>query len=566
MQSYAAALEAQSGEAARLPTYAQAQSAEGARPYTPVHSAAPSPYRAIIENMFSVVNTARVTVPFKLSETQADLDARWTRRNLVTKVRQHAMVSSYIIARFTAKCLAEENRNCVIISHEAEATARLLNRARFIISHLRNVDRPPRISTDRSNALVFGETGSSFWIGTAGQRAFGRGDTISDLHLSEAAFYEDPERIRDGVFPAAELGEITVESTGNGRGNWFHRAAQRAREGHGFCLFFYPWTGLASCSLPLSAEQERVLSLSLDEERLGEQTLFAEGVPLSQLAWRRERILTDYDGDVERFKENYPRHFEECFRAAGLSFFPKVRYHPSDRWRQRGRYLWTLDGHPRPGARYVGGVDVGGGVEQDNSVLEVFDLDTGEQVAEWASAAYAPDECGREVARIGQDFNSCYLNVERNNHGLTTISTLVSIYPLERLHRGTYSAPQSQVALTHISSFGTYVSETTRGLLLGTARRLLTEWTIHSDQLNDELSTFIENRQGKFEASAGSLDDRVMAAAHALFCVERASIMTGWEPQSAAATSPDPFSFEALFPNAGEDKTPSRYGMSERWG
>lgn len=525
----------------------------------------PSPYRAIIENMFCVVDTARRTVPFQLSETQAHLDSHWTRRNLVAKVRQHAMVSSYVIARFTAKCLAEENRNCVIISHEAEATARLLNRARFIIGNLRNVDQPPKTSTDRSNAIVFAGTGSSFWIGTAGQRAFGRGDTISDLHLSEAAFYEDPERIRDGVFPAAELGEITVESTGNGRGNWFHRAAQRAREGLGFTLFFYPWVGLASCSIPLPPDQERAFAVGLSDD-LEEKDLFAEGISLAQLAWRRERILTDYDGDLGRFKENYPRHFEECFRAAGLSFFPRTHYRPTDRWRQRSRYLWALDGHPRDAARYVAGADVGGGVEQDNSVLEIFDLDAGEQVAEWAGASLAPDEFGRAIGAVCKEFNNAYLNVERNNHGLTTLSALVSDYPMDRLHRGTYSAPQSQVALTHLSSFGTYVSETTRGLLLGTARRLLTEWIIHSDQLNDELSTFIENRQGKFEASSGSFDDRVLATCHALFCLERASIMTGWEPQAPPAGPIDPFSFEALFPQAGNDNPPSRYGISERWG
>jgi hypothetical protein len=531
----------------------------------------PSPYRAVIENMFSVVNAERLTVPFRLSETQAHLDAHWGRRNLITKVRQHAMVSSYIIARFTAKCLSEENRNCVLISHEAEATARLLGRARFIISNLRNAGTPPKITTDRTNALVFGETGSSFWIGTAGQRSFGRGDTISDLHLSEAAFYEDPERIRDGVFPAAERGEITVESTGNGRGNWFHTMARQARDGVGFQLFFYPWTGLASCALPLSPGAEGAFAASLREE-WEEPELFALGISLPQLAWRRERITSDYGGDLVRFKENYPRVFEECFRAAGMSFFPLVQYREASAWRQRTRNFWCLDGHPMEGHRYVGGIDVGGGVEQDNSVLCLFDLDLEEQVGEWASASYAPDEFGRECQRIGAEFNNAYLNVERNNHGYTVLAILTSGYPLDRLHRGSYTSSTTQSALQHIHNYGTLVTESTRGLLLGTGRELLRSWTIHSDRLNDELSTFVESRTGKFEASSGSFDDRVFAACHALLVVEKASIMTAWKPRVLSPTHGDfvfndageaSIPFERLFPDLGHP--PSRYGINEKY-
>lgn len=531
----------------------------------------PSPYRAVIENMFSVIDGERRTVPFALTETQAHLDSHWTRRNVVAKVRQHAMISSYVIARFVAKCLSEENRNCVLISHEAEATARLLGRARFIINNLRNVDRPPRITTDRTNALVFGETGSSFWIGTAGQRSFGRGDTISDLHLSEAAFYEDPERIRDGVFPAAERGEITVESTGNGRGNWFHRTAQAARDGVGFSLFFYPWPGLASCTLALSPEGERAFAASLRDE-WEEPELFAAGIGLPQLAWRRERISTDYGGNLAAFKENYPRTFEECFRPAGLSFFPVVDYRESPAWRQRSRALWALDGHPAEGHRYVGGIDVGGGVGQDNSVVSLWDLDLEEQVAEWAANDLAPDQFAREAASLGGEFNSAYLNVERNNHGYVVISVLTSCYPLDRLHRGSYTTTTTQAALQHIHNYGTLVSETTRGLLLGTARELLRGWVTRSPRLNDELSTFVEARSGKFEASAGSLDDRVLAACHALFVIEKASIITAWKPRSLSPTTGEivyndnnepVVTFDSLFREQGEPST--RYGISERY-
>lgn len=523
-------------------------------------------YRPLIESMFRVVDRSGTAVDFVLNQQQAQLDAEWSRRNLVTKIRQHAGISTYVIGRYVAKCLGEQNRRCVIVSAEADATARLLQRARFIINNLKLPPgvAKPRIGQDNMKALSFESTGSTFWIGTAGSRNFGRGDTITDLHLSEAAFYSDAENTVSGLFPAAELGEITVESTGNGRGNWFHRQAVRARNASGFKLFFFSWVGLATCALPLSAAQAQHIQDTLDPV-LEEPELFDLGVSLQQLAWRRERVLTDYDGDLLKFKENYPRTFDECFQSTGFSFFPSVKLDRTPKWTQESKSLWVLEGHPKPHLGYFAGIDVSGGVGKDNSVIEMFCVETREQVAEWAANDVGPDDLGHICCDLGRRFNWAYLNPERNNHGLTTISILVGVYPLDRIHRGTTSGVQpSQAILSAIGSYGTYTSETTRGLLLGTARRMLAnEYTIHSDELSSELDSFVESKTGKYEADSGCMDDRVMAACHALIAAERAAIMTAQAPAVNESTAVDnPFSWEYLFERAGRLAT--RYGISER--
>src|SRR5216683_5378747 len=143
----------------------------GRGPEAPVSSSRASPYRTVIEAMFRIVDRTGAAVDFRLNPQQADLDAGWSRRNLVTKIRQHSGISSYVIARYTAKCLAEENRRCVIVSAEADATARLLARARYILTNLKlPPDIKPQIGTDSQRAITFTKTGSSFWIGTAGSR------------------------------------------------------------------------------------------------------------------------------------------------------------------------------------------------------------------------------------------------------------------------------------------------------------------------------------------------------------------------------------------------------------
>lgn len=526
----------------------------------------PSPYRTIIESMFRVVDRRGTACDFRLNEQQAELDAGWSRRNLVTKIRQHAGISTYVIARFVAKCLAEENRRCVIVSAEADATARLLARARYIVNNLKGGLRPS-IGTDNTRAMVFTATGSSFWIGTAGQRTFGRGDTITDLHLSEAAFYLHPDDLIDGLFPAAELGEITVESTGNGRGNWFHEEAVAARDGVGFKLFFFSWVGLESCALPVPDEERFLGSLikELEEDKL----YYEEGVSLPQLAWRRERIR-EYRGNLQRFKENYPRTFDECFQSTNRSFFRDVRFQKAD-WQQESTNLWVLAGHPVAGYSYVQGADVASGTGKDNSVASIWCLQTREQAAEWASNAVQPHDFGRLLMELGARFNNAYTNVERNNHGLTTLAAMVGQYPLDRLHRGTTtgSAP-SQVLLSNLSNYGTHVSETSRGFLLGTAQGLLSsvggEYTVHSPLLESELSTFVENAAGKLEADSGCKDDRVFAACHALAVVERAAATTIAQPSAAQQAEADPFSWEAIFGDQQTEGGSSLYGLSSRYG
>jgi hypothetical protein len=523
-----------------------------------------SPFRPVIETLFKIVNRSGETVPFVLNDQQAQLDADWSRRNLITKLRQHGGISSYVIARYAAKCISMENRNCVLVSHEAEATSRLLNRARFMVTHMPPDIRPPKLDRDSTRAMYFSETNSYFYIGTAGQKTFGHGDTITDLHLSEAARYSHPEQIRDGTFPAAEQGEITIESTGDGMGNWFHQQAMLAREGMGFKLFFFPWVGVPSCTLALTDIAAEYVLNNLSEE-LEEKVLYSLGISLGQLAWRRERIA-EFGGDLTKFKEAFPRTFEECFRPAGLSFFPKVNYKETKAWRQEAKGLHVLEGHPRERGRYVFGADVSAGTGNDNSTIIGFDLDLGEQVLAFAANDLAPHEFGLQVNELGRRFNHAYVNVERNTFGLMALERLVATYPLDRLHRGSSAAQSSQQIMVHpLHNYGTLVSESTRGLLISHARMMLVDWTIHDPLLYTELSNFVENKTGKYEAGPGTKDDRVFGCCHALVCVERAEIATYIPVPKSFRTTVDPFSWEGLF-KGHDGPSVNEYGFSTRFG
>src|SRR3954465_4192664 len=125
----------------------------------------PSPFRAVIESIFQIVDKDGVKRRFKLNSVQAKLDENWDRRIIVPKARQGG-ISSYVIARYTAKCLGLDNRRCVIVSHEAGAPARLLDKVHFPLDNLL-LSQKPVLGRKSRNEIYFEKTNSTIWIGTA---------------------------------------------------------------------------------------------------------------------------------------------------------------------------------------------------------------------------------------------------------------------------------------------------------------------------------------------------------------------------------------------------------------
>ena len=185
--------------------------------------------REIIENNFKVEAKQAVggtkIIPFRLNTAQAELDfslddtmGTAVKEHVIPKARQLG-ISTYIEARFLAFCLTVEGTHAVVISHEARATQRLLRRVQFFLDHLKEDGYDVPTKFNNIHEKTFPKTGSSFYIGTAGQRAFSRGDTITHFHGSEVAQWIDPETTMAGVIGAlVENGELFLESTGYGAG------------------------------------------------------------------------------------------------------------------------------------------------------------------------------------------------------------------------------------------------------------------------------------------------------------------------------------------------------------
>lgn len=494
--------------------------------------------RVIIESLFRIANKDREDVDFILNDAQAQIDLRLSGRDIIPKARQRG-VSSYFLARYLAICLSRKNVMAVVISHETDATQRMLAKVHYM---LKNIKGPKAITKNMSkNEITFPKTGSAFYIGTAGARQFGRGDTISHLHCSEVAFWPDPKKLTAGLFQAVPVsGEIAMESTGNGVGNFYHRTCMRASENKSrYRMHFLPWHTEEEYTLDVTPEIAKAIMENLNPEWEEDQIVEDYGLDAGRIAWRRMK-LEELDFDLRIFKQEYPMTLDECFQSTGGSIFQNVRFvDKGHEWRQTETNLHELVGHPRKGAIYALGADVSGGVGKDRSVIEVIETQQMEQVAEWSSDSIAPDVFAEKVAYVGMRYNGALAAVESNNHGILTIKELLGMYPTGKVVRGERTDT--------ILDYGLRTTAQTKPLMIGNLRKVLVALlTIHSSVLRSELQTFIEHENGSMSAEEGCFDDKVMAIALAAYISAKAIMMGTIHDMPAGIPEIDPFTMKAI--------------------
>lgn len=333
----------------------------------------------------------------------------------------------------------------MVISHEREATVRLFGAVR---SFIETAAATPTTSIDSKSEIRFPETGSSYFIGTAGQRAFGRGDTVDRAHLSEAAFYDDLERIVGGIAEAAEYGQIDIETTPNGR-DQFYDLWQKAKFGKSsYTPIFIPWFIDQEYSSENMTEDERQgLSASVQEmfnipndEFLanledGERRLIARvaeewGIVMTagQLKWRRYKI---WDKGMMFFQE-YPEDDVSCFLQSGRTVFSQITIETNrriplndfDSWAQRNG--WTEEQKSVfIKKRLYGGIDPAEGTPNgDAHCFAVIDIQDNKGVVIFEMTSNDPiDIFAARVKKICDKFN-IFLGVEKNGVGLAMTQRL----------------------------------------------------------------------------------------------------------------------------------------------
>ncbi|MES2488554.1 MAG: hypothetical protein V4607_02095 [Pseudomonadota bacterium] len=269
----------------------------------------------------NILTKAGKLVPFKLNKAQLyihekledQLKRRGKIRAIVLKGRQQG-ASTYIGGRFYWRSSGEFGKRVQILTHESAATQNLFRMTKRYHDYCPPVVKP---STSNSSAteLVFDKLDTRYSIATAGAQATGRSATAQFFHGSEVAFWPNAADHMAGIgqiVPDEPGTEIILESTANGLANLFHAMCQQAMRGKGdYELIFVPWFWDDGYKRAVDDD------FMLEEDEIQYQELF--GLSDEQMAWRRNKIDTDFAGDISLFNQEYPATIEMAFQAAAAN-------------------------------------------------------------------------------------------------------------------------------------------------------------------------------------------------------------------------------------------------------
>jgi hypothetical protein len=278
-------------------------------------------------NCLKIRSKSGAILPFELNSAQEYLDSKISEqikktgkvRMLALKGRQQG-ISTYIEGRLYWRVTNNAGRRAFILTHEAEATNNLFEMANRYHELCPSLFKP-HTGAASQRELSFDLIDSGYRVGTAGNKNTGRSSTIQYFHGSEAAFWDNASDIAKGALQAVpdELGtEIFIESTANGKLNWFYEQWMLAISGESDYLpVFIPWFWQKEYRTKASDK----FIITKEEAHL----IKAYSLDLDQLAWRRKKIAELSSAGMrgeDEFKQEYPCCWEEAFEAStlGLAF------------------------------------------------------------------------------------------------------------------------------------------------------------------------------------------------------------------------------------------------------
>lgn len=178
-------------------------------------------YKDFIEDNFRIINKEGQSVPFLLNDIQTQFETTDITPEqffyLIVKARQQGF-SSDIEARFTADFLTLENSQSVVIADVQDNAVARLDQVKYYIQSYEEINKiKVPLKYNSRQELVNEALNSKYFIGTGENVDFGRSRTITNLHISEAAFIKNFRKLLAGVLQAlVPNGFCVIETTANG--------------------------------------------------------------------------------------------------------------------------------------------------------------------------------------------------------------------------------------------------------------------------------------------------------------------------------------------------------------
>jgi len=455
--------------------------------------------------------------PLRANRAQRSYEERRGTENIVLKARQMG-ITTWVAGRMFLRTILRPGTLTVQVAHNQTAAEEIFRIVQRFYDNLPTALHDSILCRSRDNRrqMVFSRLDSEYRVESAADVNAGRGLTMQNLHCSEVARWpREAAATLAGLRAAlAPGGELVVESTPQGAYGCFYELWNRAGDGAMVPHFFPWWWEESYVGAAVPAAEQTVEELALAER---------EGLTAEQIGFRR-RQRAQFRGMA---RQEFAEDAASCFLASGDCIFDVAmlerRLHSASEPMERseGGRLWMWFA-PKAGRRYVVGVDpAGGGADGDFSAMQVVDVDTGLQCAEWQARAPVR-EAAAVAMRVARRYNGAVIAVERNNHG----SGLLACLEYQELNR---AGETEVVVYAHEKVAGWPTTALTRPAMLARVGAAVDSGAglLQSSRLLAECKTMVRHRNGKAAAAAGCHDDCVMAMAVALSV--RVEVLAGWK-------------------------------------
>ena len=451
-----------------------------------------------IETFLKIKTKDGQLVPFCLNAAQKRLyeiirkehEAGKPVRIIILKARQLGF-STLTQGLVFADTATRHNVRSLDVAHREDATANLFRMSKLFLDELPTAVTP-MVRASNAQEIVFENPTrdpaektrmpglrSSIRCVTAGGSGIGRSDTLTNVHISEYAFWVGEKALTlTGILQAVpdKPGTmVVIESTANGFEDFKKRWDDAVAGRSDFVPVFFAWHENEEYRKPVPpgtvwTQEERELQkrYGLDEK---------------QLAWRRWCIRNNCGGEERLFNQEYPGCPEDAFLASGNPVFDneaiirRLANLPAPA--AVGEFLYDYDGltisnirfeeqeggcvklycRPREGVPFVLAGDTAG-EGSDFFTGQVLDNTTGKQVAvlrgKMEEQVYA-----HQMYCLGVYYNTALVGIELN----------YSSYPVRELERLRYPALYVRVRedqFTHqpTKSYGFLTSAANRRLII----------------------------------------------------------------------------------------------------
>lgn len=354
------------------------------------------------EKFLKILNKDKVLVPLKWNKAQRDFYSHRTGHDLVLKARQLGFTTQIQGELF--RRAVTRTTNSLTLTNLGDATAKIRMMAdRFYDNCYFGEIRPARKAANATMS-AYSDYDSVAAIATAGSTETGRGDTYSDFHGSEVAFWTDAARIVAGAMQGGNP-EVVLESTPNGAQGYFYELCMEAIHGTGIWkLHFYPWWWDPEYKLELEPDE---LIVPTEDEALLMATSKVYLTP-QQIKWRRYK-----QAELKHFfPQEYPEDPITCFLTSGFGYFGDLT----------GVFTAPKEPVYDPTHHYSAGLDFA--QTNDFTCLTVLDFTT-KQMVDLLHVNLLPwAEMRRRIKAMCKKWNVDILLAEKNSIGQPNIEAL----------------------------------------------------------------------------------------------------------------------------------------------